>query len=38
MKFHLKETICMKRQILFSAKEEKKYFRMLSVEIYTQHA
>ena len=33
-----KETVCMKCQILFSRKIRKKYFKMSSAEIFTQHA
>ena len=32
------EAICMEYQILFSMKNKKKYFRMLSAEIFIQHA
>ena len=33
-----KETICMKYQRLFFGKNKKKYFKMLSAEIFTQNA
>ena len=33
-----KETSCMKCQILFSRKNKKKYFKLSSAEIFTQHA
>ena len=32
------ETICIKYQILFSGKNKKKHFKMLSVENFTQSA
>ena len=35
-KLSLMETICMKCQILFSGKNMKKYFSMLSAENFTQ--
>ena len=37
-KWSPKEEICMKCQILFSRENKKKYLKMLSAEIFTQHA
>ena len=36
--YYSAETIYMKCQILFSRKNKKKYFKMSSTEIFTQHA